>query len=88
VQKLVIGIAIAAAVAAGLYWATLAHVGVECEVCIRFEGREQCATAAGADEAAALQAATMTACGPISDGVTGGIQCDATPPVSQRCTAR
>jgi hypothetical protein len=30
----------------------------------------------------------MTACGPISDGVTGGIQCDATPPVSQRCTAR
>ena len=87
-RKLVLGIAIAAGVFGVLWWATLAHVGVECEVCIRFQGREQCATAAGADEAAALHAATMTACGPISDGVTGGIQCDATPPLSQRCTAR
>jgi hypothetical protein len=88
VRKLALGIAIAAAVAALLYQATLAHVGVECAVCMRFEGREKCATATGADEQEAEQAATMTACGVVSAGVTDGIRCQATLPLSRRCTAR
>jgi hypothetical protein len=88
VKKLALGIAIAAAVVALLYRATISHVGIECEVCMRFEGRERCATAAGADERAAAQAATMTACGVLAGGVTDGIACEASEPVSRRCTAR
>jgi hypothetical protein len=88
VRRAWIGIAIAAAVAALLYWTTLSHVGVECEVCMRFEGRERCATAAGPGEHEAEQAAIMTACGVVAGGVTDGIRCQSTPPLSRRCAAR
>jgi hypothetical protein len=86
-KKAGIGIAIAAAVAGLLYWVTLAHAGMECEVCIQYRGRQQCATAAAADEHAATQAATMTACGVLAGGVTDGIACETTEPISRRCTA-
>jgi hypothetical protein len=87
VNRIWIALAIVGGTAA-LYWATLSHAGVECEVCLRYEGRERCATATGPGEAEAEQAAIMTACGVLAGGVTGAIQCQATPPFSRRCTSR
>jgi hypothetical protein len=87
-SKAWLAILVVAAVIALLTWVTLSHVGAECEVCIRFQGREHCATATGADELHAEQAAAMAACGVLAGGVTDGIQCQATPPLSRRCTAR
>lgn len=83
-----LGIAVAAVVVAVLYWVTLSQAGVECEVCLRFHGREHCAVAAGASEAQAEQSATMAACGVLAGGVTDGIRCQAAPALSRRCTAR
>lgn len=84
------GIALLAALAgaAVLYWTTLSHAGVECEVCIRYEGRERCATAAAPSEDEAHQAAVMTACGVLAGGVTDAISCQATEPYARRCGAR
>lgn len=86
--KLLLVLAALAAGGALLYWTTLAHAGVECEVCIRYEGHERCASAAAPTEREALQAATTTACGVLAGGVTGAIGCQATVPYSQACAAR
>jgi hypothetical protein len=59
---------------------------VECRVCIQFEGRRNCATAAATTEAEAIQSARNTACGTIAGGVRDSIQCGNTPPAEQRCS--
>lgn len=87
-RKLLIVLAALAAGGGVLYWTTLSNAGVECEVCIRYEGRERCASAAAPTGPEALQAATMTACGVLAGGVTGAIGCQATAPYSQTCSAR
>lgn len=84
-KTLSIALAIAVLVVGALYWTTLAHVGVECEVCMRFQGRERCATAAAATRTEAEQAASMTACGVLANGVTEAFKCQATVPRSIRC---
>jgi hypothetical protein len=88
VKGLLIALALLVAGGAALYWTTLSHAGVTCEVCIRFEGRERCASAAAPAEEEAEQAATMTACGVLADGVTGAFGCQATVPFSRTCNAR
>jgi len=88
VKNLLIALVVLAAGAAALYWTTLSHAGVECEVCIRYEGHERCASAAAPTEEEAVQAAAMTACGVLAGGVTGAIGCQATEPYSRICTAR
>jgi hypothetical protein len=88
VKGLLITLAVLIAGGGALYWTTLSHAGVECEVCIRYEGRERCASAAAPSEAEAEQAATMTACGVLAGGVTGAISCQATVPFRRTCTIR
>jgi hypothetical protein len=88
VKSLLIALALLAAGGAALYWTTLSHAGVTCEVCIHYEGRERCASAAAPTEAEAEQAATMTACGVLAGGVTGAIGCQATVPFSRSCSER
>lgn len=87
-KGLLITVAVLLAGGAALYWTTLSHAGVECEVCIRYDGRERCATAAAPTEDEAEQAATMTACGVLAAGVTGAISCQATIPYARTCRER
>ena len=86
-KTLVIALALALLVVGALYWTTLSHVGIECEVCMRFQGRERCASAAAATRTEAEQAASMTACGVLASGVTEAFKCQATVPRSIRCGA-
>jgi hypothetical protein len=88
VKGLLITLAVLALGGAALYWATLSHAGFECEVCIRYEGRERCASATGPSESEAEQAARMTACGVLASGVTDAISCQATAPFRRTCTGR
>jgi hypothetical protein len=88
VKGLAIGIAVALAGAAALYWTTLAHAGAECRVCLRYDGRERCASATGPGEAEAEAAAVMTACGVLASGVTGAIECQRTVPSERSCSTR
>ncbi len=66
---------------------TTAHqVRVTCEVCIAYRGRQKCEKAIAVDRAEALMQATSSVCTQISGGVTDGIQCNRTPPLSTHCS--
>lgn len=56
------------------------------EVCMEFQGRTACATAAGASAEEAQRTAKDTACAQISSGVTDSIACSNSTP--KRVTAK
>jgi hypothetical protein len=76
-----------AAIVALVVWLSASMGGVECRVCIEFEGRRNCATAAAPTEDEAVHSARNTACGTISGGVRDSIACGNTPPVERSCRA-
>jgi hypothetical protein len=86
VRRILVVLAAIAAVGALLYWATVSQAGARCEACMSFHGRQRCATAAAATRDDAQRAAITAACAPLSGGVTDTIQCEATDPVSLRCS--
>ena len=57
------------------------------EVCVEFQGRNSCRTAAAATEQGALRTAQENACALISSGVTDSIQCGSSQPVSVKWLA-
>jgi hypothetical protein len=59
---------------------------IECEVCMRFEGREACNTSVAAERELAVAQARNSACQQISGGVTDGIACSQGPPARLSCT--
>ena len=59
----------------------------EVEVCITFEARRNCGTAAATSRDAALTTAIRVACATISGGVTDSIACNGTEPDSVRWTS-
>ena len=79
-------IAAALAFAALLLYSTLSAQKAECEVCVTFNGRENCATARGADTLEAERSAQTTACGPIASGMSETINCGNVQPTRRRCT--
>jgi len=68
-----------------LGWLTLVAQQVECDVCIDFKGRRNCATAAAASKEEAVRSGRSTACGLLASGVRDGFACDATPPATVSC---
>lgn len=71
---------------AAMVYVTTAETSVECTVCIRYAGAENCATVSGPDEQQTRMQAATTACAPLSSGVTEGMECTRTPPRSARCS--
>ena len=84
----IIGLAIAAVFAGFLLWSTLSAQRVECEACVEFGGKRNCAKASATDSVEAVKTAVSTACGPLTQGMAESIQCSNTPPVTQQCSAR
>ena len=70
-----------------LMWSTMASQQVECDVCVEFNGRRNCATASAANEAQAAQSAQSTACGTVSSGMAEAVLCGDATPASRRCRA-
>ena len=58
---------------------------VECEVCVRFEGRESCRTASAAAREEALRAAVDNACARLTSGMTDTMRCQRGEPASVEC---
>ena len=83
-----IGLAIAAIFATFLLWSTLAAQRIDCDACVEFAGKRNCAKVSGKSEAETLRAAVSTACGPVTQGMDESIACQNRPPVQQRCSAR
>lgn len=71
-----------------LLYSTLSAQQVECEACVTFNGKTNCAAASGVDEAEALETAVNTACGTISAGMAESIQCANRPPERPVCRTR
>ena len=73
------------AFAALLLYSTLSAQKFECEVCVTFNGRDNCATARGSSEMEAERSAQSTACGTIASGMAESINCGNVPPRKRVC---
>jgi hypothetical protein len=68
-----------------LIWSTIQAQAVECQVCVRYNGMENCAVASGPDELEASRTAQNTACGPLVRGMNDAIACDNQAPTVRLC---
>lgn len=69
-------------------YGSIARAGVQCELCVEFNGRNICRTSAGATEEEARLAAQQSACGGNARGMSESIACLNTPPTQVQCSAR
>jgi hypothetical protein len=83
--RVAVGLLLAGLFLAAMFYVTASESSVECTVCIRFGGVENCATVSGPDELSAVAQATSTACVPLSSGVTESMECGRTPPGRVSC---
>jgi hypothetical protein len=65
-----------------LVYSTIGQKHYRCEVCVEFQGRRACRTAASATRDQAVRTATENACALIASGMTDSIACGNTPPAS------
>lgn len=77
-----------AAFAALLLFNTLSAQKVECDVCVDYNGKHNCATASHNSTDEAKGAAQTTACGPITSGMNESIACGRALPASVTCRTR
>ena len=80
-----LGAVFAVAFVGALLWFSSTSAQVECEVCMRFQGREACNTSVAASRDEAVAQARSSACSQITGGVTAGIQCSQQPPARLSC---
>ncbi len=67
-----------------LVYLTIGQKQVRAEVCVVFEGRRNCRTAAGPTQEQAVRTATDNACATIASGMTESMTCGRMPPTSVR----
>ena len=86
------GLAVTVIAASGLVgWLLFSTLGAqkfECEICVEFKGKTNCANASVVSEAAAAKSAQATACGTLAKGRIESTACRNTPPLSRRCHSR
>jgi hypothetical protein len=85
-SRIIIGILLGAGFLAALIYTTIDQTGVECEVCVTYNGRSACETVVGSDRPLAQMQATSTACTYLSSGVTDSISCTSVRPDKVVCT--
>ena len=79
------GILVGVAFFVAMYFATMRETATRCEVCLRFGGQQACESVSGPDEDHARQQAVASVCARISSGVTDGMACSQTRPISVSC---
>lgn len=68
-------------------YTSMANVTISCEVCIEYNGRSDCRTAAAPTRTEAIRAAQNTACGIVGRGtMNDAIACGRVVPTSTVCT--
>ncbi len=83
--KLLIGVGFVAVIAYMVY-SSFGFASVSCEVCMEFNGREDCRRARAASREEAIRTARDTACSLLSNGRTENIRCGATVPARVTCS--
>jgi len=84
-RSTLITLAVILVVIALFFYMSTARATEQCTVCMEFNGRSNCATAAGHTAAEATETAHNTACGPIASGMNETIACGNVAPVSVQC---
>jgi len=87
-RSTLITLAVIAVVIGLFFYMSTARATEECTVCMEFNGRTNCATAAGRTPAEATETAHTTACGPIASGMNESIACGNRAPLSVQCRNR
>jgi hypothetical protein len=67
-----------------LIYLTMGQKQVRAEVCVEFQGRTNCRTAAGPTQEQAIRTATDNACATITSGMTESMSCGRMPPAKVR----
>lgn len=86
-KNLVAAVVVLVPIAAFVVYSSFQVSAVECEVCMRFEGREMCRAASAASRDEALRSATDNACALLTSGMTNTIHCHQTEPTKTSCRA-
>jgi hypothetical protein len=68
-------------------YSSLQVAAIECEVCMRYEGYEQCRAASAATREEAVRSATDNACALLTSGMTNTIRCGQSDPLRVSCGA-
>lgn len=87
-KRTLLVIAVVLAVGALFFYLSTAHATEQCEVCMQYNGRQNCAKAAGRTVDQATEGAHTTACGPLVSGMNETIACQRTPPIRVQCRTR
>jgi len=77
-----------AVIIALFFYMSTAGATQECNVCVEFNGRSNCAAAAGSTAAEATRTGQETACGPVVKGMNETIACGNAAPTSVQCRPR
>lgn len=85
-MRMLVGALIGAAFLIAVVIGAMGQLRTRCEVCLEYRGARTCETARAADRNLAVMQATTAACAKLSGGVTEGIRCNNTPPISTNCT--
>ena len=85
-MRAAIGTLLAALFLGAMFYVTLAESSVECNVCLEYAGRSECATVSAPDRDQAIMQAVTTVCANLTSGVTSGMKCSRTPPTSSSCS--
>jgi hypothetical protein len=81
----VVGLVLALSILAVLAVGSMNVSEHRCEVCMKYNGRTQCRTVAGATVDLARDGAIQNACAFLSGGVTDSMACHREPPQSEKC---
>ena len=81
-RKVAVGIAGVLVFIAVLFYLTLGQKRQRVEVCMTYQGRQNCAKASAETREQALRTATTNACALIASGVTDSLACERSTPVS------
>ena len=84
--RTIVGVLIGIGFVGAVIYVGLSQNKVNCEVCMVYQGRQKCESSAAVDRAQAMMQATNSACVQISGGVSDGIRCNNTPPLSSQCS--
>ena len=84
-RNTIITVVVIAAFAGLLLYSTLSAQRIQCDVCVTFNGRSNCASATAATETDAARSAQSTACGILSQGMAESINCGDAQPTKRAC---
>ncbi|MGB7213290.1 MAG: hypothetical protein WBC97_11775 [Gemmatimonadales bacterium] len=84
-RNTIITVLVIAVFAGLLLYSTLSAQRVQCDVCVTFNGRSNCASATAATETDASHSAQATACGTLSQGMAESINCGDAQPTKRAC---